>query len=439
MKSREAYCLVLSGGGAKGIYHIGAWRALRKIGIRVNAFIGNSIGAVIAGFLAQGKYRELYDIAEKIGIDFILNMPEEIVENGELVLNKATFSTFRKFYKNTIENRGLDTSPLRKLVYGHLDDAKIRKKGNDLGVVTYSISDLKPRQVFIEEMEEGRIPDYLLASSAFPGFQSPEIAGKKYIDGGVYDNIPYTMARKRGYRNLIVIDISGIGVKRKLNVEGGTTIYIKNSIDMGGVMDFSRDFLDRFYMLGYLDTMKTFTRLKGYNYFFVPDAGMENRFNEFIEGPVGRRAVSECVSECVDGKTATDPEKLKKIIPEHCRFTRDLLPVFIDCASTNLNLERIRELSYRECIAEIEEAYSIITSSVQAFADSSPKKIEAIIRKELKDRKFIKSPYYYFLLIDTYISGRMRRLLKRSLCDYFPELSAGHLFITMLNDFKRII
>jgi predicted acylesterase/phospholipase RssA len=69
-------------------------------------------------------------------------------------------------------------------------------------------------------MEDGKIPEYLLASSAFPGFQSPEIAGKKYIDGGVYDNIPYTMARKRGYRRLIVIDISGIGIKRKLNVEG---------------------------------------------------------------------------------------------------------------------------------------------------------------------------------------------------------------------------
>ena len=50
------YCLVLAG-GAKGVYHIGAWKALQEMDVKVNAFIGNSIGAIIAGFLAQGEYK----------------------------------------------------------------------------------------------------------------------------------------------------------------------------------------------------------------------------------------------------------------------------------------------------------------------------------------------------------------------------------------------
>ncbi|RKX97983.1 MAG: hypothetical protein DRZ90_04450, partial [Spirochaetes bacterium] len=57
------YCLVLSGGGAKGVYHIGVWKALKELGIQVDAFIGNSIGAVISAFLAQG----LDEVLEVIG------------------------------------------------------------------------------------------------------------------------------------------------------------------------------------------------------------------------------------------------------------------------------------------------------------------------------------------------------------------------------------
>ena len=36
----SGYCLVLSGGGAKGVYHIGVWRALKELGIGVDAFVG---------------------------------------------------------------------------------------------------------------------------------------------------------------------------------------------------------------------------------------------------------------------------------------------------------------------------------------------------------------------------------------------------------------
>jgi len=50
----KPYCLVLSGGGSKGVYHIGGRRALRDLGVSVHAYVGNSIGSIIAAFLAQG-------------------------------------------------------------------------------------------------------------------------------------------------------------------------------------------------------------------------------------------------------------------------------------------------------------------------------------------------------------------------------------------------
>ena len=44
----ESYVLVLSGGGAKGVYHVGVWKALREMGVEVEAFVGSSVGAVTA-------------------------------------------------------------------------------------------------------------------------------------------------------------------------------------------------------------------------------------------------------------------------------------------------------------------------------------------------------------------------------------------------------
>jgi predicted acylesterase/phospholipase RssA len=49
------YCLVLGGGGAKGVYHIGVWRALKELEVPVEAFVGNSIGAIMGAFMALDK------------------------------------------------------------------------------------------------------------------------------------------------------------------------------------------------------------------------------------------------------------------------------------------------------------------------------------------------------------------------------------------------
>jgi len=71
----EDYCLVLGGGGAKGIYHIGVWQALQEMGIPVGAFLGTSIGAVIAAFLAQGAGKSLERLGQEIRVDHVINLP----------------------------------------------------------------------------------------------------------------------------------------------------------------------------------------------------------------------------------------------------------------------------------------------------------------------------------------------------------------------------
>ena len=92
----EPFCLVLSGGGAKGVYHIGVWRALKELGIRVDAFVGASIGAAIAALLAQGADEELEAIGASITLANVVALPEGLTEGGELRLDKKSLSVARR-------------------------------------------------------------------------------------------------------------------------------------------------------------------------------------------------------------------------------------------------------------------------------------------------------------------------------------------------------
>ena len=408
----RGYCLILSGGGAKGVYHIGVWRALRELGIEVDAFVGASIGAVIAALLAQGSDEELEAIGRSITVDNVLALPEELTENGEVKLDRDSLFAVRKLFYSLMKNRGLDTSPFRKLISEHLDEAKVRGSGKDLGIVTVNLSALEPREVYLEEMEEGKLVDYLMASAAFPGFEQPVIAGKKYLDGGLYDNIPYAMARKRGYRRIIVSDISGAGRNRKAAVEGGVTVYVKNSIEMGGIMDFSRRFLDDFNRLGYLDTMRAFGRLKGYAYFIEPNAEAERDFAASRE----------------KGGAPLEAEAGRFEFPERMRHDRDLLLKYLECAAAIVQVERLASYDYAALARAIDERRRADDERIAELLGRGEGKeagIGAMLREAVANRRFDGSPYYYSRLAEKVLPNAASAVTRSALVGLYPELPAG--------------
>ncbi len=405
-KSGESWCLVLSGGGAKGVYHIGVWRALRELGIEVEAFFGSSIGAIIAGFLAQGSDEKLEELGRSITVDSILALPAELTENGEVKLDRESLSAVRELFHSLMANKGLDTSPLRKILSVGIDEKTIRASGRDLGIVTVNVTDLEPREVLLEDMEEGKLADYLMASAAFPGFEQPVIAGKKYVDGGLHDNIPYAMARRRGYRHVIVSDISGAGRNRKPEIAGSVTAYIRNSIDMGGVLDFDRGFLDSFTLLGWLDTMRTFGRIEGYSYFLVPD-------------PEAERAFAQAVADAGEPL----PE-----FPERMRWDRKLLLKSLECAASILEVERIKLYSYGELTASILGRLAIEKARVSKLLTEGKLGklgIVAMLRQAIAKRSFEGCPYYYWRLAEEALHDTTEAVILKGLVALYPELPAG--------------
>ncbi|MDA3849801.1 MAG: patatin-like phospholipase family protein [Spirochaetaceae bacterium] len=433
--NQESYCLVLSGGGAKGVYHIGVWRALQELDIKVDAFVGNSIGAIVAGFLAQGQYEELENLGKNIGLDFLLNIPESMMDQGELKITKGGFGDFERLIKNGFSTKGgLDTTPLRELLEENLDEQQIRKNGKDFGVVTYSISDMKSREVYVEQMEKGELLSYILASSAFPGFETPEIAGKKYIDGGVYDNIPYAMARQRGYKRIIVVDISGIGMTRKLRIQGGTTVYIKNSQNMGGVLDFNREFIQKYTELGYLDTLRIFGKLEGYKYFFNPDNALEEPLQQMMLSSDKQKALIDLAQNMLGRRQEDFITALRNLMPEDGKYDKKWHAAFYDSAAEILGLESIKQWNYTNLFFAMKEQKTFIQEDVASLKDIKLLELEARIRKEFKEKNLKKPGYHYYLLILQFLPKGLHEMFFKTLGDFFPSLALGVFVLEYLEE-----
>ncbi len=246
----RAKALVFSGGGAKGVFELGAWRAFRELGLEFDAVAGASVGSLNAALYAQDRFDLAEEIWDTVSIEKIVDLPRHFVKDGKVDIREVNLENISFFNKVLFQKGGLDSSPLYSLLNQYLDEKVIRRRGVDLGIVTVEVKGFKARELFLDQMEEGLLADYLLASASFPAFEDAVFNGRRFTDGGIVNNIPHSMMKERGYRDITVVDVSGMGMNRKPEVEGTCTTYIKNSLSMGGVLDFSPGFLKSYGELG---------------------------------------------------------------------------------------------------------------------------------------------------------------------------------------------
>ena len=84
----------------------------------------------------------------------------------------------------------MDIPPLRNLIHEMVDEEKIRHSGKELCLLTFSVTDMKELDLSLEDIPEGALEDFLLASAYLLGFKNERLQGKRYIDGGVINNVP---------------------------------------------------------------------------------------------------------------------------------------------------------------------------------------------------------------------------------------------------------
>lgn len=266
----SGYGLVLAGGGAKGAYQMGAWKALREMNIRFDAIAGVSIGSINGALIAQDDFDKAMEMWQSVSIDKGVNITEALPDPDNLFSKK----NWGALFKEVIKKGGIDASPMGNYIHNYIDEAKIREKKIPLGIVTVQLNQkASGLELFIDDIPEGELIDYLLASSSIPLVTNIGPEGEKYLDGGVYDNTPVMTLRKRGYNKLIVIDIANIkGIAYNLNFANSHVIYIKpyDTDDLGAAFDFDPELNKKRMQLGYLDTKKAFGELSGNIYHFLP-------------------------------------------------------------------------------------------------------------------------------------------------------------------------
>jgi len=277
--------LALCGGGAKGSYEAGCFKAFDELGEKFNIVTGTSIGCLNAAMYCQHALDKDYELWEKLDVGMIMkygfNFDRYDIING-IRNNKNSINMVLNF----VTNRGADIRPLKNLIKQYIFPKKIIESDVTFGIVAAQFSQMKGIEVVANKLDENLIKDYVLASaSCWPVFPVCKIEDKSYVDGGYYDNLPINYCLRLGADEVVAIDLN-VTPTHKEYLDKTFVRYIKPTHNLGTFMQFDHDRIMKNMQLGYLDTMKSYKRYQGYRFtltFEMPDIKYKDLIDRYIE------------------------------------------------------------------------------------------------------------------------------------------------------------
>ena len=251
--------LVLEGGGVKGAYELGALIALAEKGFTFSAVTGTSIGALNGATLVSQGVEQLAEYWEQVKYCPVFDFDSETVarfKQKDFDLDLILATGKKLFAARAIIKDSYDAA--LKFVYDRLKEDESRKSHIDFGCVAYNLTDMEPFEAMKNDIPEGRLIDYIVASACFPIFPPTVIDGKKYIDGGVFDNMPINLLARSGCKKMVVVRThpDTRQPKRRIEHDDLDIIYISPSASLGRAMVFSPERIENLKQLGYLDAMR---------------------------------------------------------------------------------------------------------------------------------------------------------------------------------------
>ncbi len=268
----KEYGLVLEGGGSKGAYQIGAWKALKEAGVKIKGIAGVSVGALNGALICMDNLERAEEIWKNIDYSKVMAVSDDTIKalknkNFKSLGLTELINSGLQFFKDG----GFDVTPLKNLISEVVgDEGEIRNSCRELFAVTYSVSDRKELAVDVRTSEIGTVKDMLLASANFLAFKNEKLNGKKYIDGGGFNNVPINVLLDHGYQDIIVIRIYGWGFDKERVVkipENVTVSHIAPRQDLGGILEFDKRLARKNMTLGYYDAQRLLYGLCGKVYY----------------------------------------------------------------------------------------------------------------------------------------------------------------------------
>lgn len=204
--------LVLSGGGAKGIAHIGVIKRLEEAGIRIDYVTGTSMGSLVGALYSIGyTSTQLIDLAKSSNwSQLFTEKPSRLfISNYERTFDNRTIASF------PISERGLDLpvgiisgqniySFLSKYTWPVHGTQSFKNFSIPFATVATELSTGNPKT-----FTSGYLPDAVRASISIPSLMRPHtINDTTYIDGGVSNNLPVEQALEMGADFIIAVNVA---------------------------------------------------------------------------------------------------------------------------------------------------------------------------------------------------------------------------------------
>lgn len=263
--SEEKWALTLAGGGAKGAYQFGVWKALREMQLEKNlvAVSGSSVGALNAALISLNEFDDANTIWTSI-------MPKQFLDiNFDTIIGPLD-----TLVKRTLTNGLCSRDGLISIIdnYLNLKELAAARIPAYICVSHYPSECIEclnekpePEYISLSEVDAHDAKQLLLASSAMPYVYPPElIHDKVYRDGGLSDNVPVLPMTTVGADKLIVVKLEPDDrVNTNLYSTFSEVVEIVPSREIGDLLDGTLEFTSRNadfrILLGYYDTLRTFS------------------------------------------------------------------------------------------------------------------------------------------------------------------------------------
>ena len=248
--------LVLAGGGARGSYQVGVWRALTELGWHPQIITGTSVGSLNGAMFALDLYETARDMWTSIRSQDVMELPEE-----------TNLTELHQFLRDIVREGGMDVTPA----------------GRDRGA---GVGRRRPPRVAhpVRPRHRGKAgPETPRAAAGRdPGRKSeglpaglgglfPRAAGQADRWGcssstaATGTTCPPRWHKKMGAEELVCVDLEGVGITLP-NRTGLPTTMVRSYWELGDILHFDPDTAKRNIELGYYDTLRAFGRLRGCAY-----------------------------------------------------------------------------------------------------------------------------------------------------------------------------
>ena len=324
----KEYGIVLEGGGAKGAYQIGVWKAMKEMGIKIKGISGVSVGALNGALICMGDIDKAVKLWESITYDRVMEVDNEQMEHLiKRELKQLKLVDLTKTGMKVLASRGFNVTPLKNMIEEVVEEDKIRNSNIEFYLGTFCISDMKQLEICAKEAEPEKLKDYLLASAYFPAFKNEKLHGLSYVDGGVVNNVPIDTLIKNGYKDIIVVRIYGLGIEKRVKVpEDVSVTTVAPRVELGSILEFDGKKTKRNITIGYYDGMRVFKSLKGKIY--------------YVDARLKERECLELFLDCNQSVAMAYHEYYKLDYSREELFTRGMLETILPLIAEELKLTK---------------------------------------------------------------------------------------------------